>query len=241
MEALGSTLCRGPKVWGKGVRPGQIRSHSIYLFHFPQMVFKYGSHCQGVSHHPKTSIKFLLLVSYTGFLALFGSFPGSKVVKNPPANAGYTGNAVSQRIMTWLHRLSMYTYMYKYIYRERASLVGQRVKNRLAMQETGDMDSIPRSREIPWKRKWQPTPVFLPKNSHEQRSLVGYSSKGQKESDMTEPLNTHIYISVKTYIVSRVLSIHTHLPYLNSVMRKKEKCILQLLKQITLEFGLSAS
>ena len=70
---------------------------------------------------------------------------------------------------------------------------------------------------------------------------MGYSSKGGKESDMTEPLNTHIDISVKTYIVSRVFSICTHLPYLNSIMRKKEKCILQLLKQITLEFGLSAS
>ena len=28
---------------------------------------------------------------------------------------------------------------------------------------------------IPWRRKWQPTPVFLPGKSHEQRSLVGYS------------------------------------------------------------------
>ena len=32
----------------------------------------------------------------------------------------------------------------------------------------------------------QPTPVFLPGKSHEQRSLVGYSSWGHKESDMTE-------------------------------------------------------
>ena len=29
--------------------------------------------------------------------------------------------------------------------------------------------------EIPWKRKWQPTPVFLPGKSHEQRSLAGYN------------------------------------------------------------------
>ena len=121
--------------------------------------------------------------------------------------------------------------MYIYIYRE-SFPGGQWVKNQPAMQDTGDMDSIPGSRKIPWKRKLQPTPVFLPKNSHEQRSLVGYRSKGRKESDMTEPLNTHIDTSVKTYIVSRVLSIHTHLPYLNSIMRKREKCILQLLKHI---------
>jgi len=30
-------------------------------------------------------------------------------------------------------------------------------------------------RKIPWRRAWQPTPVFLPGKSHEQRSLVGYS------------------------------------------------------------------
>jgi len=30
-------------------------------------------------------------------------------------------------------------------------------------------------REIPWRRAWQSTPVFLPGLSHEQRSLVGYS------------------------------------------------------------------
>ena len=40
--------------------------------------------------------------------------------------------------------------------------------------------------KIPWRRKWQPTPVLLPGKSHGQRSLVGYSSWGHKESDMTE-------------------------------------------------------
>ena len=41
-------------------------------------------------------------------------------------------------------------------------------------------------RKIPWRRKWQPTPVLLPGESHGQRSLVGYSPWGRKESDMTE-------------------------------------------------------
>ena len=40
--------------------------------------------------------------------------------------------------------------------------------------------------KIPWRRKWQPTLVFLPGESHGQRSLVGYSPWGCKESDMTE-------------------------------------------------------
>ena len=40
--------------------------------------------------------------------------------------------------------------------------------------------------KIPWRRAWQPTPVFLPGESHGQRSLVGYSPWGCKESDMNE-------------------------------------------------------
>ena len=40
--------------------------------------------------------------------------------------------------------------------------------------------------KIPWRRDWQPTPVFLPGESHGQRSLVGYSPWGHKASDRTE-------------------------------------------------------
>ena len=51
----------------------------------------------------------------------------------------------------------------------------------------GDSDSIPWVRKIPCRRKWQPTPVFLPGKLHGQRSLVGYSPLGcKKESDKTE-------------------------------------------------------
>ena len=44
-------------------------------------------------------------------------------------------------------------------------------------------------RKIPWRKEWQPTPVFLSRESHGQRSLVGYSPWDCKESDMTEQLN----------------------------------------------------
>ena len=40
--------------------------------------------------------------------------------------------------------------------------------------------------KIPWRTKWQPTPVFSPEESHGWRSLVGYSPRGRKESDTTE-------------------------------------------------------
>ena len=39
--------------------------------------------------------------------------------------------------------------------------------------------------KIPWRRKWQPTQVFLPGKSHGQSCLVGYSTWGCKESDTT--------------------------------------------------------
>ena len=45
--------------------------------------------------------------------------------------------------------------------------------------------------KIPWRRSWQPTPVFLPGESQGQRSLEGYSPWGHKESDMTEQLRKH--------------------------------------------------
>ena len=41
-------------------------------------------------------------------------------------------------------------------------------------------------RKIPWRRAWQPTPVFLPRESHGQRSLAGYSPWGCKELGTTE-------------------------------------------------------
>ena len=40
----------------------------------------------------------------------------------------------------------------------------------------------PRVRKTPWRKKWQPTPVFLPEKFHGQRSLAGYSPWGQKRA-----------------------------------------------------------
>ena len=47
--------------------------------------------------------------------------------------------------------------------------------------------------KILWRRAWQPTLVFLPGESQGQRSLVGYSPRGHKESDMTEQLTLSFY------------------------------------------------
>ena len=63
------------------------------------------------------------------------------------------------------------------------SLVAQTVKNLPEMQETR---FSPWVRKIPWRRKWLPSPVFLPGEFHGQRSLVGYSPWNCKELDVTD-------------------------------------------------------
>ena len=83
-----------------------------------------------------------------------GSFPGDSVVKNPPANAG----------------------------------------------DTGDRHSI---RKIPWRRKWQPTPVFLPGESHGQRKPGGLHSMGSQELETTEWLSTqHAHTTHINYLIT---------------------------------------
>ena len=61
--------------------------------------------------------------------------------------------------------------------------MAQMVKNLPAMQETW-VQSL--GVEDLLERKWQPTPVFLPGESHGQRILAAYSPWGQEVLDMTE-------------------------------------------------------
>ena len=71
------------------------------------------------------------------------------------------------------------------------SLVVQSTRNPPA--NAGDLGSIPGDGKIPWRRKWHLTPVFLPGKSHGQRSLLGYSPWGRKESSKTFGLNTRTH------------------------------------------------
>ena len=52
--------------------------------------------------------------------------------------------------------------------------------------------------KIPWRRAWQPTPVFLPGESHGQRSLVSYSPWDRTESDTIE-VTWHMPMSMRGY------------------------------------------
>ena len=65
---------------------------------------------------------------------------------------------------------------------------GSVAKNAPATQETWVQSWVGK---IPWRKKWKPTPVFLPGNSYGQRSLEGYSPQGHKESNMTEFKDRH--------------------------------------------------
>ena len=77
-------------------------------------------------------------------------------------------------------------------------------------------------RKIPWRRKWQSIPIFLPGESHRLRSLVGYSPQGRKESDTTERLHFHLihfFVHLSTTDTpnpdhkhhSNFLTVHPHL------------------------------
>ena len=70
-----------------------------------------------------------------------------------------------------------------YVYNWMYSLVAQLVKNLLQCGRPG-LD--PWFGELSWRRKWEPIPVFLPGESHGERSLGGYNPQGHKESDTTE-------------------------------------------------------
>ena len=86
------------------------------------------------------------------------------------------------------------------------------VKNLPAMR----LGSDPWVGKIPWRRAWQPTPVFLPGEFHGQRSLVGYSPWGRTELDTTEQLKN-------TKGTSRVARLINYPKYLEaSGLKKKE-------------------
>ena len=85
-------------------------------------------------------------------------------------------------------------------------LVAQMAKN---SPTNADLGSIPGLERFPWRRKWQPTPVFLTEKSHRQRSLAGYCPQGHKELDRTEQAINKLYFSKSTFKVNTILSLET--------------------------------
>ena len=78
------------------------------------------------------------------------------------------------------------------------SLEAQVVKNLPATLETQGPGFNPWVGKIPWRREWQPTPVFLPGKSHGQRSLMDYNPWDHKNLDTIEHL-THKQTKLEKY------------------------------------------
>ena len=90
----------------------------------------------------------------------------------------------------WLQKAKV-AFFFPIQLRSSGFLVAQMIKNLPA--NAGDMRHSFHTwvEKISWRRAWQPTPLFLPGESHGQRSLVGYSPRGCRELDMAEPLSAH--------------------------------------------------
>ena len=67
-------------------------------------------------------------------------------------------------------------------------------------EDTGEVGDRLNSwvRKMPWRRRWQPAPVFLPGSFHGQRSMAGYSPNYHNKSDTTEWLNTQYWIIIQS-------------------------------------------
>ena len=100
-------------------------------------------------------------------------------------------------------------YFFQDLWLIRGFLSGTVIKNLPAhagdARDTGSISGSGR-----WRRTWQPTPVFLPGKFHGQRSLVGYSPLGCKESDITEHTLITIYCNKSCLNVD---SVSITIPY----------------------------
>ena len=103
----------------------------------------------------------------------------------------YRYTHISVYVLTHAH-----TYIFIY-----TCVAGVLVKNPPTNAEM--QDTLPWVRKIPWSRKWQPTPVFLPGKFHGERILVGYrhgvAKSGIHLSDSTHT-HTHIHTHVHTHL-----------------------------------------
>ena len=111
------------------------------------------------------------------------------------------------------------------------------VKNSPASRRCRRCGFDPWVRKIPWSRTWQPTLVFLPGESHGQKSLVGYSPWGCKESDTAEWLTLslswtfNILIWFSKYQRNGGELVHT---YFSNLSNHKGPCSLSLMFHETL-------
>ena len=84
------------------------------------------------------------------------------------------------------------------------------------------MQVLSRVWKIPWRRKWQPNPIFLPGESHGQRSLV-LQSMGSQELDMTEQLSTALVVRIQHFTTMGPGSIPSQVTMLQQAVQLGQK------------------
>ena len=99
-------------------------------------------------------------------------------------------------------------------------------EGKVASYNAGGPRFHPWVRKTPWRRTWQPNPVFSSREFHGQRSLVGYSPWGRKESGTTEWQRFHFQSPLKLHVI--VCTFHKW----RTILGKPE----QLFKQLNSRF-----
>ena len=144
-----------------------------------------------------------------GFLVTFSSIRDqSWGIRHAHCYQGVFTKRTIQWIVLVLENTCMYKHIYAHIYIYACTSMGfpsgTSGKESTCQRRRHKIPGFnPWVRNIPWKRAWQSTPGFLPRTSHIQRSLTGYSPWGCKESDMTEWLSrqahVHVFANTRTY------------------------------------------
>ena len=107
--------------------------------------------------------------------------------------ASLVAQMVNNHLQCYRLGFNPWYFIYIYIYIYTYTYIVLVVKNHLPAK-AGNIRNIrdkrhgfgPWVRMTPWKRAWQPTPLFLPGYSYGHGSLAGYSPQGHKQLDMTE-------------------------------------------------------
>ena len=123
-----------------------------------------------------------------------------RVINSWPSRPNHAGRSVC-----WIAHRCFYLEL-SWIECLLASIYGLPLVVKHLPAKAGDMGLIPGWGIIPWWRKWQPTPVFLPGESHGQRSLVGYSPWGHKRigHDLATKTTSSQYICIHVYFMYHV-------------------------------------
>ena len=160
------------KVWGLIMVPSQFKTTALGV--------NINAH-----HHPPAQ--------YTCNPLTTDTPPNSAVSLSPslpcplPSVTFSHHTSLSSELCTWYTLLFILFPVLKAVFEShsKCSLVTHTVKNLPAIQETRVQSLV---RKIPWRREWQPPPLFMPGEFQGQKSLAGYSPGGRQELDTIEQL-----------------------------------------------------